>query len=171
MIPTMILRFSSGLSVSSLLTSSSPTADATPTDPFSIASIGRLVKPSSLSSSSSSSSGRPSVSTTMLPRLARYRLYMNLYTSNLRSATHAIVTRNGKKRSVITPSAIVTTPGEDVDRMKYNQKYANTLHIAVTANTRGCFTFLVLSSGITYIQIAIIMKRLKLALPTIVDGP
>merc|ERR1719341_1689611 len=49
--------------------------------------------------------------------------------------------------------------------------WANTDQVAVTRKTRRCLIFLTSSSGMTYMQRPMIMKRLKAADPTIVPGP
>merc|ERR1719411_2173232 len=48
---------------------------------------------------------------------------------------------------------------------------ANTDQVAVTRKTRRCLIFLTSSSGMTYMQRPMIMKRLKAAEPTMVPGP
>merc|ERR1719411_629767 len=48
---------------------------------------------------------------------------------------------------------------------------AKTDQVAVTMKTRKCLIFLTSSSGMTYMQRPMIMKRLKAADPTMVPGP
>lgn len=81
---------------------------------------------------------------------------------------YAVSTVNGKNKNVRKPSQISTFPGEKYAKIKYNQTYANTDHVAVTKKTLKCFIFLDWPFGITDTQIAIITNKLYAADPTIV---
>lgn len=85
-----------------------------------------------------------------------------------RSATYAIHTINGKNENVTTLSHTDTIPGLKKSIIKYSQMYANIEKVAVTKNTRKCLIRRISCFGTHIEQIAMIVNKLKAALPTIV---
>ena len=81
------------------------------------------------------------------------------------------MTRTGKATKVTMPSHGSTTLGENVSSIAISHRYASSDAIAVQMYTPICLTARVSPLGMETTQTAMIMRRLKAALPTMVEGP
>ena len=101
--------------------------------------------------------------TTMPPLclLDRYLLLRNFMKNIFLSAKYAVPTVAGKNKKVMTPSQTLTSPGVVTAIIMYIHRYAKTLHVAVTKNTRKCLILRTSPSGITYTQRPMITNKLK----------
>mmetsp|Transcript_23624 Transcript_23624/g.65701 ORF Transcript_23624/g.65701 Transcript_23624/m.65701 type:complete len:222 (-) Transcript_23624:2-667(-) len=84
---------------------------------------------------------------------------------------YATTMKMKKKENVIAPSQMSTTSCEKTVTIKNNQMYAKMEKNAVTPNTLVPLIFRVSPLGMAATQTALIQRRLKAALPTMVDGP
>mmetsp|Transcript_91064 Transcript_91064/g.235124 ORF Transcript_91064/g.235124 Transcript_91064/m.235124 type:complete len:238 (+) Transcript_91064:1065-1778(+) len=87
------------------------------------------------------------------------------------SARYAITSRSGKKRKVSAPSHTSTTSLLTHTRMTSSHTYAKIEKQAVTVKTPMSLMYRTSPSGMAATHTAEMTRRLKAALPTIVDGP
>mmetsp|Transcript_101967 Transcript_101967/g.255539 ORF Transcript_101967/g.255539 Transcript_101967/m.255539 type:complete len:237 (+) Transcript_101967:1963-2673(+) len=87
------------------------------------------------------------------------------------SARKARTTRTQKKRKVTTPSTVSTTSGLTSMRMTNSQTYAKTEKKAVMPKTPRSLILRYSPAGIETTHTAVMQRRLKAALPTMVEGP
>lgn len=95
----------------------------------------------------------------------------SFFMHGLLSIRYAPMMRAGNIKKVIIDSARSTTPGEITRMTRDNQTYAQIQLKVVKPNTLILDIFRISPSGIEYMHIADITKRLKAADPTIVPGP
>mmetsp|Transcript_4773 Transcript_4773/g.8674 ORF Transcript_4773/g.8674 Transcript_4773/m.8674 type:complete len:252 (-) Transcript_4773:598-1353(-) len=91
--------------------------------------------------------------------------------NHLRSWQYAIPTKMTMEPSVIQASSMVTTPGVHTSSTTNIQTYTRTDQVAVTQKTLMSEMDFTDSPGSATIHAAEIIRRLKAAEPTMVDGP
>mmetsp|Transcript_5465 Transcript_5465/g.15225 ORF Transcript_5465/g.15225 Transcript_5465/m.15225 type:complete len:258 (+) Transcript_5465:1398-2171(+) len=106
----------------------------------------------------------PSSSPSPSPSLGRL-------TNHRRSCRYAWSTKTTKPKSVIHASAMDTTPGVQMSRATNIHTYTSTDQMAVTTKTVMSEIALTSFPGKDTIQTAEIIRRLKAAEPTMVEGP